>query len=139
MSETRATAPEFPPGRYGRRRDGRRRLLGPVIFGVLVVVAAVALAVRLYNQYGDPAYDAQIVRWTGVTESQIKIDFTVRVPPGGSASCGLRARDYDGSVVGTRTVTVHATGESRTIEASEVVGTTAKAFVGEVVGCRAPS
>lgn len=139
MSETRATAPVFPPGRYGRRRDGRRRLLGPIIVGVVVAVAAVALALRLYHQYGDPTYDAQIQRWTGVTEAQITIDFTVRVPPGKAASCSLRARDYGGNVVGTRTVTVQATDGSSTIEASEAVQTTAKAFVGEVLGCRAPS
>jgi hypothetical protein len=137
VSETRATAPEFPPGRYGRRRDGRRRLLGPIIFGVVVAVVAVALAVRLYNQYGDPNYDAQIVRWTGVTETQITVEFTVRVPPGGTATCNLRARNYEGGVVGTRTVTVHAATGSPTINASEVVPTTAKAFVGEVLGCRA--
>ncbi|PRY28011.1 DUF4307 domain-containing protein [Pseudosporangium ferrugineum] len=139
MSETRATAPVFPPGRYGRRRDGRRRLLGPVIVAAVVLVAAIALAVRLYSQYGDPNYDAQIVRWTGVTETRITIDFTVRVPAGESATCGLRARDYDGNVVGTRTVTVRAAPGSRTIQASEPVTTTAKAFVGEVLSCRAPA
>ncbi|MFI7598664.1 DUF4307 domain-containing protein [Actinoplanes sp. NPDC049681] len=105
----------------------------------MVAVAAVALAVRLYHQYGDPAYDAQIVRWTGVTQTQITVDFTVRIPPGGVATCNLRARDYDGNVVGTRTVTVRAADGKPTIEVSEVVPTTAKAFVGEVLGCRAQS
>jgi hypothetical protein len=137
VSETRATAPVFPPGRYGRRRDGRRRLAGPIIFAVVIAVAAVALAVRLYSQYGDPDYDAQIVRWTGITPTQVTLDFTVQVPAGGAASCNLRARDYAGTTVGTRTVTVRATGKDRTIEASEVVPTTAQAFVGDVLGCQA--
>ncbi|OJF14665.1 DUF4307 domain-containing protein [Couchioplanes caeruleus] len=137
MSETRATAPVFPPGRYGRRRDGRRRLLVPVIFAVVVAVTAATLAVRLYQQYGNPHYDAQIVRWTGATETQITIDFTVRVPAGGAAACDLRARDYAGNQVGIRTVTVRAAAGGSTIEASEVVPTTAKAFVGEVLRCRA--
>ena len=139
MSETRATNPVFPPGRYGRRRDGRRRLAAPIIFGVIVAVVAVFLSVRLYQQYGDPTYDAQIVRWTGSTETQVTIDFTVRVPPGAAATCTLRARDYDGGEVGNRTVTVRATGNESTITASEVVPTTAKAFVGEVLRCRAPA
>ncbi len=103
MSETRATAPVFPPGRYGRRRDGRRRLLLPVLLAVSVGIAAVFLAVRLYGQYGDPTYDAQIVGWTDVTDKQMTIRFTVRVPAGGSATCGLRARSYDGAEVGRRT------------------------------------
>src|SRR4051794_8102499 len=59
VSETRATTPVFPPGRYGRRRDGRRRLLVPTLLAVLLGIAAVLVAVRLYGQYGDPAYDAQ--------------------------------------------------------------------------------
>ncbi|MEV4705702.1 DUF4307 domain-containing protein [Actinoplanes sp. NPDC049316] len=137
MSETRATTPVFPPGRYGRRRDGRRRPAAVIVFGVIVAALAVLLSVRLYQQYGDPTYDAQIVRWTGATETQITIDFTVRVPRGGAATCTLRARDYNGAEVGTRTVTVRAAGDKSTIEASEVVPTTAKAFVGEVLRCRA--
>jgi hypothetical protein len=138
VSETRATTPVFPPGRYGRRRDGKRHLLVPIVFGVLVIVACVALTVRLYRQYGDPAYDAQIVGWTGVTDTQVTIEFTVRVPAGGSASCVLRARAYNGAEVGRRTVTVTAEGDDTTIDAKEPVTTTARTSVGDVVSCQAP-
>jgi len=100
VSETRATTPVFPPGRYGRRRDGRRRLLLPAVLAVLVGITAVFLVVRLYGRYGDPNYDAQIVGWSDVTDRQLTIRFTVRVPAGGSATCGLRARDYAGAEVG---------------------------------------
>ena len=137
VSETRATAPVFPPGRYGRRRDGRRRWLMPALLAVLVGTAAVFLVVRLYGQYGDPDYDAQIVGWSDVTDKQMTIRFKVRVPAGGSATCGLRARDYGGAEVGRRTVTVSATGSATVIDASEAVTTTAKAAVGEVVRCAA--
>jgi uncharacterized protein DUF4307 len=137
VSETRATAAMFPPGRYGRRRDGRRHLLGPIIFALVVGVIAVTLSVRLYDQYGNPAYDAQIVRWTGITDTQVTVDFKVRVPPGDSATCRLRARAFDGTEVGTRTVTVHpADDRATTIDASEIVTTTAKASVGEVLRCQ---
>lgn len=138
MNETRATTPVFPPGRYGRRRDGRRRLAAPIIFAVVVAAAAIGLAIKMYDQYGDPAYDAQIVRWIDITDTQVTLDFTVRVPEGGAAVCSLRARDYDGAEVGSRTVTVQASPGETTIEASEVVPTTAKAFVGDVLRCRAP-
>jgi hypothetical protein len=138
VSETRATTPAFPAGRYGRRRDGRRRLVTPIVLGLIVLVASVALSVRLYRQYGDPDYQSQIVGWTGVTESQLTIDFTVRVPAGGSASCVLRARSYDGAEVGRRTVRVAAHGDDTTIKASEPVPTTARASVGDVVVCRPP-
>ena len=136
MSETRATTPTYPPGRYGRRRDGRRHLTVPIVFAVLIVGLSVLIAVRLYRQYGDPEYDPQIVGWTDVTATQMTINFRVRVPPGATASCLLRARSYDGAEVGSRTVTVAATGADTTIEASETVPTRVQAAVGEVLRCR---
>jgi hypothetical protein len=137
VSETRATAPVFPPGRYGRRRDGRRRLFAPIALAVVVTIVAGFLAVRLYGQYGDPNYDPQIVGWSDVTDTRITIEFTVRVPPGGAATCGLRARSYEGAEVGRVTVTVTAKESERTISARETVPTTARAAVGEVVRCAA--
>jgi hypothetical protein len=140
VSETRATAPAFPPGRYGRRRDGRRRRLLPVIFGVLVLAVSVLVSVRLYEQSGGgPDYDPQIVGWSGVTESSMTIEFTVRVPAGGSAVCVLRARTYEGAEVGRREVTVSAAGDARQIRARESVPTSARAAVGDVVRCRPPA
>jgi hypothetical protein len=137
VSETRATTPIFPAGRYGRRRDGRRRLFAPIAFAVVVALLAGLLAVRLYRRYGDPDYDAQIVGWSDVTDSRITIEFTVLVPPGGAAKCGLRARSYEGAEVGQATVRVEAEDGQRTIRARETVSTTARAAVGEVVRCAA--
>jgi Domain of unknown function (DUF4307) len=138
VSETRATTPAFPPGRYGRRRDGKRHLGAPIAFGVIVLVVCVALAVKLYHQYGDPTYDPQIIGWSDITDSQITINFTVNVPAGGTAACVLRARNYDGAEVGRRTVTVSAKGDNITIEAKEPVPTTARASVGDVLSCQPP-
>jgi hypothetical protein len=137
VSETRATTPVFPPGRYGRRRDGRRRLFAPIAFAVVVSATIGFLALRLYDNYGDPDYDSQIVGWSDVTDSRMTIEFTVLVPPGGSATCGLRARNYEGAEVGRATVTVTAEGSARTIDAHETVSTTARAAVGEVLRCAA--
>ena len=135
MSETRATHPVFPPGRYGRRRDGRRRIALPILFGALVLAFAVFLTVRLYSTYGDPDYNPRIVGWTDVSASGMTIDFTVRVPAGGSASCVLRARSYDGAEVGRRTVTVTAAPGATIAEAKEPVTTTKLASHGDVVRC----
>jgi hypothetical protein len=139
VTETRATTPAFPPGRYGRRRDGRRRILVPVLFALAVAGASVLLGVKLYHQYGDPTYDAQVIRYTGITDTSVLIDFTVRMPAGGRATCVLRARSYDGAEVGRATVTVDAprTGGEQQVTASEPVTTTARPFIGEVVGCKA--
>jgi hypothetical protein len=103
----------------------------------LVLVGCVFLAVRLYRQYGDPTYDSQIVGWSDVTATQMRIKFTVTVPAGGSASCTIRARTYNGDEVGRRTVTVRAAAGATTIPADELVTTTAKAAAGDVLRCSA--
>jgi hypothetical protein len=136
VSETHATTAEFPPGRYGHRRDGRRRLGVPVAFGVVVLAISVLLAFRLYDRFGDPAYEARIVGWSAVTDTSMTIEFTVRVPAGATAECVLRARSYDGAEVGRGTVRVtNATG-GVTVTAREPVATSARASHGDVVRCR---
>ncbi len=141
MSETHATtpagAPVFPPGRYGRRRERRRRR--PWLTAVLVaavVVAGVVIAYQQYRLYGDPAYDAQVIRYTGITDTQVVVDFRVNVPVGASAVCVLRARSYEGAEVGRAEVPVSAAPGARQITASYVLATTARPFIGEVVRCR---
>jgi hypothetical protein len=137
VTETRATAPVFPPGRYGRRRDGRRHVLVPALFAAALVVVLLLVSVKLYRQYGDPTYDAAVIRYTGITDTQVTVDFRVTVPPGGSATCLLRARSYSGAEVGRRTVTVTASAGERQATASEPVPTTARPFIGEVLRCAA--
>ena len=136
MSETRATTPVFPPGRYGRRRAAKRTPVAAIVVGVLVVVACVLLAVRLYDRSGQTDYLAQLVGWQEPRDQQTVIKFTVRVPSGGAASCVLRARDFNGNEVGRRTVVVRAEGADTGIEAEEAVPTTARASVGEVLSCQ---
>jgi Domain of unknown function (DUF4307) len=137
VSETRATEPSFPPGRYGRRRAGRRRPVLPIVALAVVVAASVLLAVRFYQRFGQTDYQAQIVGWQQPTDNRLVIRFTVRVPAGRSASCVLRARDYQGFEVGRRTVVVRPAGpDSTTVPAEEPVDTTRRASVGDVLGCR---
>jgi hypothetical protein len=136
VSETRATTPVFPPGRYGRRRAGKRPPVVGIVVAVLVVAACALISVRLYQRFGQTDYQAQIVGWQEPSDSRTVIKFTVRVPAGGAASCVLRARDFNGNEVGRRTVVVRAQGTDTGIEAEEAVPTTARASVGEVVGCQ---
>src|SRR4051812_9709685 len=57
-----AGAPMFPPGRYGRRRSPRARRTWPMwLVAVLIAVAAAGLTVRLYQQYGNPDHQGQVV------------------------------------------------------------------------------
>jgi hypothetical protein len=97
----------------------------------------VALTIKLYEQYGQTDYQAQIVGWDPPTDTRILIHFTVSVPAGQSAKCTLRARDYGGNELGRRDVVVRPVGDATTIDAREAVTTTAKASVGDVLGCQA--
>ena len=136
MSETRTTTPVFPPGRYGRRRSGRRRPVLPIVVLVLIVAGSLLLSVQLYQRFGQTDYDAQIIGWGEPSATEMVIDFKVRVPAGGAASCVLRARDYDGFEVGRRTVVVRAGKGDGSVRTKEAVPTTARASVGDVLGCR---
>ena len=142
MTETHTTvptgAPIFPPGRYGRRRQpaGRRR---PLLVGLLAVAMLAALglmAVRLYALYGHPDYDAEVITYTQITDSQIVVDFKVTVPEGGSAVCVLRARSRDGAEVAREEVTLTASADERQVTAQHRLTTTARPFLGEVLRCR---
>jgi hypothetical protein len=137
VSETRATTPVFPPGRYGRRRSGRRRSILPLALLAVLVAGSLFLSARLYQQFGGTDYEAQIVGWDSEpADDVLNIRFKVRVPAGAAASCVIRARDYDGFDVGRRTVVVRPTGDATTIDAREPVPTTRRASVGDVLGCQ---
>jgi hypothetical protein len=136
VNETRATTPAFPPGRYGHRRDGSRNRAVPIVVLTLVLAASLLLTVRLYQRWGQTDYQAQIVGWTDVTPTSMTMRFTVTVPAAASTTCLLRARDYGGNEVGHREVTLTAAAGATTISADELVSTTARASVGEVLHCR---
>lgn len=144
MSDTSATttptATMFPPGRYGRRRAPRRNR--PWLVALLATVAVLAgmiVTVRLYTLYGDPTYDPKVITYTEATADGILIDFSVTVPPGGSATCLVRARSRDGAEVGRDQVTVHAEPGERQIRTRYRLATDGQAFLGEVVRCQPPA
>lgn len=106
MSETRTTPVRFPPGRYGRRREGRRtsRLLVAVL-ALAVVAGGTVIAVKLYKQYGDPAYEADTVTYA-IRDESVDITFQVTKPGGTPAQCQVRARSRDGAEVGRAEVDI---------------------------------
>ncbi|MEV1144150.1 DUF4307 domain-containing protein [Micromonospora sp. NPDC049799] len=141
MTETHATtgtdAPVFPPGRYGRRRQpGRRRPLLVALLAVALVAALGVVSLRLYQQYGDPTYRAEVITYTEITDEQVLVDFRVTVPEGGRAVCVLRARDRAGAQVGLEQVTVTASPGQRHVTTRHRLATSGRAFIGEVLRCR---
>ena len=137
MSETHATTPVFPPGRYGRRREGGRRRWLPIVVAAVFVLGLAGLTLAYYDKFGQTNYKADIIGWDKPTDTEMVIEFRVRVPEGGTASCMLRARDYDGFEVGRQAVTVPAPADGGTVEVRQAVPTKARGSVGDVMGCRA--
>lgn len=142
VTETNATrssdAPVFPAGRYGHRRAPRRRRpwLSALLAIALLAVLGLA-ATRLYRQYGDPTYDAQVITYTDITDSRLRLVFRVTVPAGGSAICAVRARSRDGAEVAREEVRVDAPPGERQPVVEHQLTTTAEAMIGEVLRCRA--
>lgn len=137
VTEVRAMPVDFPPGRYGRRRDpSRRPRWVPVVAGLVIIAAGLAVTLKLYRQYGVPLYQVGAVSVTDVTTRSVKISFEVRVPAGEGARCTVRARDRAGAEVGRAEVTVPAAGpQARTVRGSAVLTTTDQQFYSEVLGC----
>lgn len=142
MTETHATsgsrAPVFPPGRYGRRRAARARRPWVLALLIAAMLAASSLVmIRLYRLYGDPNYDAEVITYTDITDSQVVVDFRVTVPAGSSAICLLRARSRDGAEVGRAEVRIDAAPGQKHPLTSYRLPTSGRALIGEVVRCRA--
>jgi hypothetical protein len=78
---TQTGAPIFPPGRYGRRREGGHRLrpAGLLLIAVAVITLGV-LSYRLYTQYGANPYEPGPVRYGEVkvgTGAQVTTTYTM--------------------------------------------------------------
>jgi hypothetical protein len=135
VSET-STAPVFPPGRYGRRRDGRRtpRWI-PVALLVPVLLGALWLAARLYDQYGDPAYQATLRSQDAVTDSSVTVTFAVHKRDGGPAVCKVQAKDHSAAEVGYADVPV---GAGTDVTVTYTLATRGRPYAVDVLGCHAP-
>lgn len=132
QGSTTPTPPVFPPGRYGHRREPRRRRrVLPAVALLAVLVATLAVAARMYQMYGDTNYEPEVLGYTDITDNQIKIRFRVRLPEGKGAVCAVRARSHDGAVVGRAEVPVPAGSSETTYRLT----TEARPFIGEVTRC----
>lgn len=128
------TAPTFPPGRYGRRRERRPtpRWIVPVLLGA-VIAGALALAVTGYrNQYS--AVQVSVLRYTA-GPGQVRVTFQISRPDGAPVNCLLRARDREGAEIGRALVRVPA-GKHQVI-VTRTLPTRGRPVTGEVLGCSA--
>jgi hypothetical protein len=132
---THSEAPIFPPGRYGRRREGGKRLHPvPVLLAAAAALALLWLVLRLYSQYGADSYQSGIVRYGDVTQSHVTVTFEVRKPAGSTALCRLQARDSSGAETGYAEVKV---GIGSRVTTTYTMATKAPAVLVDMLGCNA--
>jgi hypothetical protein len=134
MTQT-PTAPVFPPGRYGRRREPRRtpRWI-PVTLLVAIVLAALYLAVSLYGRYGQSPYEATVNSFGEITDSSITVTFAVHKSGGGPATCRVQAKDRSAAEVGYAEVAVPA---GKDVSVRYKLHTSRRPFAVDVLSCRA--
>jgi Tfp pilus assembly major pilin PilA len=126
--------PSFPPGRYGRRRAAARphRWLFALML-VAMIAATVAIGLRLYRQYGRPAYVPQVLAVTQITDQAATVRFEVRKADTAPATCRVRARSQAGIEVGHADVVAPA---GLRVEVTYTLATSERAFAIEVPACR---
>ncbi len=129
--------PQFPAGRYGRRREPRRasRWVLAVLFTAVLGVG-VMIAVNMYGKYGENAYTATVESYSGVTDEQIVVTFRLYKPAGKAATCIVRARTRSGEEVGRAEVPVPSGGPDATdVAVTYTLATSRRPVIGEVFGC----
>jgi hypothetical protein len=140
VTETNATvAPAFPAGRYGRRRDPRRRRQHRWVRAALVaavILVGVAMAYQLTQQYGaGRPYDPTVERFYDITDRQVVVEFTVRVPDGETAICVVRARAAHGGEVGREEIRVDPLPNVNRPRVVHRLATSERPVTGEVQRC----
>jgi hypothetical protein len=130
---TPTSAPVFPPGRYGHRREPRRRRVWLIaVLLVPVVLAGLWIAFTLFGKYGQPTFSPSAAVAVDATDTSVTARFTVHKDAEATGSCRVRARDYSGAQVGYARVPV---GRGRDLTISYQLPTTGRAYVVDVLGC----
>ncbi len=80
-----------------------------------------------------------MISYTDITDTGIVVHFRVNVPEGGGASCAVRARNRAGVTVGSEEVAVSGAPGGDPVTVDHRLTTTERAFIGEVLRCRANS
>ncbi|HIV59224.1 MAG TPA: DUF4307 domain-containing protein [Candidatus Stackebrandtia faecavium] len=133
MDETRTTDVRFPPGRYGRRREGgkpSKLLVGGA--ASVFLIGGVAIGLSMYNQYGGMDYTGDVVAFD-TDERHVTVTFDVHKPEGADATCVVRARSKDGAQVGNAEVSIEA--EEPSVRVTYTLETSAKPVTGELLRC----
>lgn len=127
------SAPIFPAGRYGKRREHRRTPRSRVLlFAVAGALVGLLLAVVLYQRYGTPEYRPQVVNFQ-TADDHVTMRFQVHKPSGEPVTCHVRARNRAGVEVGAADVAVPA---GKAVTVTYTLVTSGPPVSAEVPACR---
>ncbi|MGP3536250.1 DUF4307 domain-containing protein [Microbacterium sp. RD1] len=130
------TTQEMLDERYGRRRLGRRRVVGWSVVGILAVAAVVALGWTTV-QRSIESVNVDGLGYDVVDERTVTVSFQLTAPRGREIACVVEAQDEEHGIVGWRVVTYPAT-DTHAQAYEESVPTVSLATTGLVNSCWLP-
>ena len=125
----------FPEGRYGRRREPRRRR--PAVTAILtigVVAAGLFAAWRLTELYGQTEVSERLLGFDDSVPGQVTVEFEVYKPAGEGATCAVRSRDLAGAEIGYAEVEIPAD-DATHVEMAYPLAVEGVPNTGEVLRC----
>ncbi len=118
-----------PPGRYDEPSTAARAV--SFLGAALLALALVALLFGLYERRTGSQLTYQVGAYEVVSDTAVRVSFTVNTGGTKTGLCRVRARNADGAEAGVAVIEV---GPGR--EVSYLLTTTSRAVTGEVSGCR---
>jgi hypothetical protein len=103
------------------------------VFAVAGVIVGLLLAIVLYQRYGSPDYQPQVLHFQAA-DDHVTLRFQVHKSSGRPGVCHVRARDRAGAEVGAADVPVPA---GRTVTVTYTLATSGPPVTAEVPVCRA--
>jgi hypothetical protein len=100
---------------------------------VVAVLAFVGLSVKLFSDFGETRPASRVLRWSVLSDREIRIEFEVPGTRDAVLQCTVRSRGKDGAEVG-RTIVPVPSGKG-TVTRTVVLATTARAVTGELESC----
>jgi Domain of unknown function (DUF4307) len=114
----------------------RRRRWISYALSVLVMIAGVGIAYKLYQQYAQAPYQVRIISVTNLNDNQVTVLFEVTKPAGQPALCTVLGHTRDGEQVGSAEVVVPSGGPTETTSRiTYTLATTKRPVTAEVPGC----
>jgi len=115
--------------RYGTDRPRT----GTIALAVVVIAVFVAIIGYVTWRLGAPAVQANVIRFTDVSDTKAEVTFEVHRTGASATTCVIRAQGIDHADVGYATVTITAGRDY--VQPTYPLATSSRATTVEVLGC----